>query len=68
MSAFGVEKEDILRISAKTGLGVSGLLDALVDRVPPPKCAPRHELTGNIRKYSSVHFLTVGSQQQDPIA
>lgn len=36
VSAFGVEKSDILRISAKTGLGVPALLDALVTRVPPP--------------------------------
>ena len=34
---IGCKREDILRVSAKTGLGVPELLDALVDRVPAPK-------------------------------
>jgi GTP-binding protein LepA len=33
---LGVDEEDIVKISAKTGEGVSGVLDAIVDRVPPP--------------------------------
>jgi GTP-binding protein LepA len=33
----GCAPEDVLRISAKTGLGVQGVLDAVVDRIPPPK-------------------------------
>ena len=34
---LGIPAEDILRISAKTGEGVPELLDAIVDRIPPPK-------------------------------
>jgi GTP-binding protein LepA len=34
---IGIPAEDVLRISAKTGEGVPQLLDAIVDRVPPPK-------------------------------
>ena len=34
---LGIPAEDILRISAKTGLGVPELLDAVVDRIPAPK-------------------------------
>jgi GTP-binding protein LepA len=34
---LGIPAGEILRISAKTGAGVSDLLDAVVDRVPPPK-------------------------------
>lgn len=48
VSAFGVEPGSILRISAKTGLGVGPLLDALVERVPPPRRAthpPTHPPT-----------------------
>src|SRR5438067_7236732 len=34
---LGLPAADILRISAKTGEGVPELLDAVVERVPPPK-------------------------------
>jgi GTP-binding protein LepA len=34
---LGCKKEDILRISAKEGIGVLEVLDAVVDRIPPPK-------------------------------
>ncbi|MDZ7676989.1 MAG: translation elongation factor 4 [Acidimicrobiales bacterium] len=33
---LGIPAEDVLRISAKTGDGVPELLDAVVERVPPP--------------------------------
>ncbi len=33
---LGVDEEDILKISAKTGEGVRDVLDAIVDRVPAP--------------------------------
>jgi len=33
----GQDPEDVLRVSAKTGLGVPELLAALVERVPPPE-------------------------------
>jgi GTP-binding protein LepA len=34
---LGIPADEILRISAKTGEGVPELLDALVERIPPPK-------------------------------
>src|SRR4051794_1969881 len=34
---LGIAADDILRISAKTGHGVPELLDAVVERIPPPK-------------------------------
>jgi GTP-binding protein LepA len=33
---LGIPASDVLRISAKTGEGVPELLDAVVDRIPPP--------------------------------
>ncbi len=35
-TVLGIPAEDILRISAKTGVGVDGLLDAVCDRIPAP--------------------------------
>jgi GTP-binding protein LepA len=34
---LGVDEDDILKISAKTGEGVTEVLDVIVDRVPAPK-------------------------------
>ena len=36
-SLLGVSEEDILRISAKDGLNVEAVLEAIVQNVPPPK-------------------------------
>jgi GTP-binding protein LepA len=35
-NVLGIPAEEILRISAKTGDGVDGLLDAICERIPPP--------------------------------
>lgn len=37
ISLLGCKKEDILLISAKTGVGVDKVLDSVVELVPPPK-------------------------------
>ncbi|KAJ7905774.1 P-loop containing nucleoside triphosphate hydrolase protein [Mycena olivaceomarginata] len=36
-STFGIDPEDIIQISAKTGRGVDQVLQAIIDRIPPPK-------------------------------
>ncbi|MGC8481226.1 MAG: GTP-binding protein, partial [Acidimicrobiales bacterium] len=41
---LGIPAESILRISAKTGEGVAALLDAIVERIPPPKGNPAEPL------------------------
>jgi GTP-binding protein LepA len=45
---LGVPAEQILRISAKTGFGVPELLDAIVERIPPPQGDPEKPLQGLI--------------------
>ena len=37
---IGIEAENALRVSAKTGLGIEELLQSLVERIPPPKGDP----------------------------
>jgi GTP-binding protein LepA len=47
VKTFGFKKEEILRVSAKSGVGVKELLDAVVERVPEPsgkKDAPSRAL------------------------
>src|SRR3712207_4128006 len=41
MELLGLNEEDILKISAKTGEGVNSVLDAIVDRVPAPQTTQR---------------------------
>jgi GTP-binding protein LepA len=41
---LGIAKEDMVRVSAKTGLNVEAVLQAVVDRVPPPKGDPQAPL------------------------
>jgi len=35
-SIFGIDPSDVLHISAKTGEGISAVLRAIVERIPPP--------------------------------
>ena len=39
-NAIGLDAQDALRVSAKTGLGIGDVLEAIVERIPPPKVAP----------------------------
>ncbi|MGC8915942.1 MAG: translation elongation factor 4 [Thermoanaerobaculum sp.] len=41
---IGIEASDALEISAKTGLGVPAVLEAIVSRIPPPRGNPRGPL------------------------
>ncbi|HXY44690.1 MAG TPA: translation elongation factor 4 [Acidimicrobiales bacterium] len=43
-AVLGLPAESILRISAKTGEGVAGLLDAVIERIPAPEGSPEAPL------------------------
>ncbi|MDQ6783386.1 MAG: translation elongation factor 4 [Actinomycetota bacterium] len=47
-SVLGVPNDQIIRMSAKTGFGVTDLLDAIVERIPPPTGDPDAALQGLI--------------------
>jgi len=40
MNSLGTDPDDCVRVSAKTGLGVAGLIDTIIDRIPPPTGDP----------------------------
>lgn len=35
-STFGIDPNDVLKISAKSGIGIEGVLQAIIERIPPP--------------------------------
>ena len=46
-SIFGIDPTDVLHISAKTGEGISDVLRAIVERIPPPS----GEITGKLKAF-----------------
>ena len=45
---FAIPREEVVSVSAKTGLGVESLLQAVIDRIPPPKGDPKLPLKASI--------------------
>ncbi len=37
VSILGIEEDEVLEVSAKTGYGIDDVFDAIINRVPPPK-------------------------------
>lgn len=53
---LGVDPDDVLSVSGRTGEGVTELLEALIQRVPPPKKAEAPEARATIFDFSySTH-------------
>lgn len=36
-ATFGISPQDVIHISAKMGTGVEDVLNAIIERIPPPK-------------------------------
>lgn len=45
---IGCKKEEILQASAKEGIGIDEILEAIIDRIPPPKGDPTEPLQAMI--------------------
>ncbi|MCG3135728.1 MAG: Elongation factor 4 [Planctomycetes bacterium] len=57
-TTFGIEPSSVLHVSAKTGLGVPELLDAILTRIPPPTGDPAAPLQALI--FDSVYDVYRG--------
>lgn len=43
---FGMKREEVLKVSAKMGTGINQLVEAIIDKVPPPKGEPSAAFRG----------------------
>ena len=66
---LGCKREEIIRASGKTGLGVEDILHAIVERVPAPVGDPFRGIiayfkvvNGSIRKGDHVKFIATGKE------
>ncbi len=59
VGTFGFKKEDILKVSAKTGEGVKELLEEVVSKIPPPAGKPSGSPRGLIFDSSYDEYLGV---------
>ena len=58
---IGIDASDALMVSAKTGLGVEAVLEAIVQRIPPPKEASNEPLQALIIDSWFDNYLGVNS-------
>lgn len=63
ISLLGCKKEDILLISAKTGMGVEKVLDAVVEQVPSPKGSGSFDANG--KRLNNTRALIFDSYYDD---
>ncbi|KZV92180.1 translation factor GUF1, mitochondrial [Exidia glandulosa HHB12029] len=52
---FDLDPNDILNVSAKTGLGVRDVLHAIIDRVPPPNAGTNHDAPLKMLLFDSLY-------------
>ena len=62
-STFGLDPEEVLRISAKSGEGVQAVLEAIVERIPSPPGDSEKPLKAFLFDSSSVHLAPVWNER-----
>lgn len=71
LEVFGVEEKDILLTSAKSGVGIKEVLDAIVERVPAPKntdVSNKEELADSKNYTKALVITSVFDNHQGAIA
>ena len=58
-STFGLNPEEVLHVSAKSGEGVQAVLEAIVQRIPPPRGDANSPLKAFLFDSSFVRFFTL---------
>jgi translation elongation factor EF-4 len=53
---FDFKKEEIFRVSAKNGLNVPDVLDAIIERIPPPNVELNEEGSFQAHIFDSWYF------------
>ena len=59
MDLIGCKKEEIICISAKTGLGVDDVLDAIINQIPPPTGDPKEKLSAPYMILFLIHIVVL---------
>ena len=65
-STFGLNPEEVLHISAKSGEGVQAVLEAIVERIPPPEGHVDKPLKAFLFDSSSVHLFALLEPNIEP--
>lgn len=65
-STFGLDPEEVLPISAKSGEGVQAVLEAIVKRIPPPGGDSDKPLKAFLFDSSLVHLCTLLERGVEP--
>ncbi|XP_048365151.1 translation factor GUF1, mitochondrial [Sphaerodactylus townsendi] len=56
---FDIPKEDCIRISAKLGTNIDGILQAIIERIPPPSASTRDPLKALVFDSTFDHYRGV---------
>jgi translation elongation factor EF-4 len=67
-ATFGIEPEEVLCISAKTGLGVGEVLETIIERVPPPEGSITKPLKCLLFDSSCVYTYSATHRPNTPLA
>jgi translation elongation factor EF-4 len=65
-STFGLNPEEVLRISAKSGEGVQAVLETIVKRIPPPAGDAEKPLKAFLFDSSSVRIRVLLGRGAEP--